>query len=116
MVIDKGLPLRYFADLIRSASDYVDFVKFGWGTSVVSMDMKEKISVLQEVNVPFYLGGTLFEKYVVQNRFDQFRELCQGYACEYVEVSNGTIDLADAKKSQYVAELSKDFKVISEVF
>jgi len=115
MVIDKGLPLRYFADLIRSASDYVDFVKFGWGTSVVSMDMKEKISVLQEENIPFYLGGTLFEKYVVQNRFDQFRELCQGYACEYVEVSNGTIDLADAKKSQYVAELSKDFKVISEV-
>src|ERR1022692_5069700 len=40
MVIDKGLPLRYFADLIRSASDYVDFVKFGWGTSVVSIDRK----------------------------------------------------------------------------
>jgi len=115
MVIDKGLPHRYFADLIQSASDYVDFVKFGWGTSVVALDTKEKIKVLQNENVSFYLGGTLFEKYVVQNRFDKFRELCQNYGCEYVEVSNGTIDLDDAKKSEYVAELSKDFQVISEV-
>jgi phosphosulfolactate synthase len=115
MVIDKGLPHRYFADLVQSGSDYVDFIKFGWGTSVVALDMKEKIKVLQDENVNFYLGGTLFEKYIVQNRFDQFRELCQNYGCEYVEVSNGTIDLSDARKSEYVAELSKDFKVISEV-
>jgi phosphosulfolactate synthase len=115
MVIDKGLPHRYFADLVQSASDYVDFIKFGWGTSVVSLDMDKKIKVLQDENVNFYLGGTLFEKYIVQNRFDQFRELCQNYGCEYVEVSNGTVDLSDARKSEYVAELSKDFKVISEV-
>jgi phosphosulfolactate synthase len=115
MVIDKGIPHRYFADLVQSGSDYVDFIKFGWGTSVVALDMKEKIKVLQDENVNFYLGGTLFEKYIVQNRFDQFRELCQNYGCEYVEVSNGTIDLSDARKSEYVAELSKDFKVISEV-
>jgi phosphosulfolactate synthase len=115
MVIDKGIPRGYFSDLIQSASGYVDFVKFGWGTSVVTADMKEKIKVLQDENIAFYLGGTLFEKYIVQNRFDQFRELCQNYGCEYVEVSNGTIDLTDARKSQYVAELSKDFKVISEV-
>lgn len=115
MVIDKGLPHRYFADLVQSASDYVDFIKFGWGTSVVALDMDKKIKVLRDENVNFYLGGTLFEKYIVQNRFEQFRELCQNYGCEYVEVSNGTIDLSDAKKSEYVAELSKDFKVISEV-
>jgi len=32
-----------------------------------------------------------------------------------VEVSNGTIDLADDEKSKYVTELSNDFIVISEV-
>ncbi|MGC1419972.1 MAG: phosphosulfolactate synthase [Acidimicrobiales bacterium] len=115
MVIDKGIPRAHFTDLIQSAGDYVDFVKFGWGTSVVSADMKEKIRVLQEEDIAFYLGGTLFEKYIVQNRFDQFRELCFNYGCEYIEVSNGTVDLSDARKSQYVAALSKDFKVISEV-
>jgi phosphosulfolactate synthase len=115
MAIDKGLPFNFFADHVTNAADYVDFVKFGWGTSVVAKGMDEKIALLRRENVAFYLGGTLFEKYVIQNRFDQFRELCQDYGCEYVEVSNGTIDLSDDKKSHYVAELAKDFKVISEV-
>lgn len=58
---------------------------------------------------------TLFEKYVLQDRFAEFREMCWYYDCQYVEVSNGTIILSDAEKSEYVAELAKDFKVIPEV-
>ena len=115
MAIDKGSPLHYFADLIESGGDYVDFVKFGWGTSVVDKFLREKIDILRAASVDFYFGGTLFEKYVLQNRFNEFRDLCWYYDCQYLEVSNGTINLSDARKSQYVAELAKDFKVISEV-
>ncbi|MBW4078580.1 MAG: phosphosulfolactate synthase [Acidobacteria bacterium] len=115
MAIDKGLPYNYFADIVESASDHLDFVKFGWGTSVVTRDMEKKISLLHSEGVAFYMGGTLFEKYIIQDRFNQFRELLRDYGAEYVEVSNGTIDLNDARKSEYVAELAKDFKVISEV-
>jgi phosphosulfolactate synthase len=115
VAIDTGVPLGYFTDLVSSAGEYLDFVKFGWGTSVVARDMKKKLAVLKGEGVSFYLGGTLFEKYILQDRFDQFREFCEGYGCEYVEVSNGTIDLADEEKSRYVAKLSNDFKVISEV-
>ena len=32
MVIDGGVPLWYFTDLVSSAEEYIDFVKFGWGT------------------------------------------------------------------------------------
>ena len=115
MSIDKGLPYNYFADIVESTSDHLDFVKFGWGTSVVTRDMHKKIALLQSEGVAFYMGGTLFEKYIIQNRFNQFRELLRDYGAEYVEVSNGTIDLSDARKSEYVAELAKDFNVISEV-
>jgi phosphosulfolactate synthase len=115
MVIDNGLPFNLFCDYIGSAADHVDFVKFGWGTSVVTPNVEKKISFLQSEGVHFYLGGTLFEKYVLQNRFQQYRELLIDMGCEYVEVSNGTIDLADARKSEYVAALSAEFKVISEV-
>ena len=115
MAIDKGLPYNYFADIVESTSDHLDFVKFGWGTSVITGDITKKISLLQSEGVAFYLGGTLFEKYILQDRFEQFRELLRDYGAEYVEVSNGTIDLSDAKKSEYVYELAKDFNVISEV-
>ena len=115
MAIDKGTPHHLFADIIESESDYVDFVKFGWGTSIVDKFQQEKMSVLRAAGVDFYFGGTLFEKYVLQDRFTEFREMCWFYDCQYVEVSNGTIALSDADKSQYVAALAKDFTVISEV-
>jgi phosphosulfolactate synthase len=115
MAIDKGLPFNHFVDVVTSGAEYLDFVKFGWGTSVVMKDVQKKIDVLRGEGVDFYFGGTLFEKYVLQGCFEDFRRMCQMYGCQYVEVSNGTIDLSDEKKSQYVAELGQEFRVISEV-
>ncbi len=115
MIIDKGVPLRHFADLVESYGDLFDFVKFGWGTSVVTKNFETKLEVLREANIDFYLGGTLFEKYVLQDRFDEFRFLCDAYGCRYVEVSNGTIDITNDEKAEYVKRLSDDYLVISEV-
>jgi phosphosulfolactate synthase len=115
MVIDGGLPLRYFTDLVSSAADYIDFVKFGWGTAVVTSGMRAKIDVLRANQIGFYFGGTLFEKYVLQGRFDDFRKFCQEHSCRHVEVSNGTISLSNSEKASYVRKLADDFAVVSEV-
>jgi phosphosulfolactate synthase len=115
MVIDTGVPLSLFSDVVESHADHIDFVKFGWGTSVVTTNFHKKLDVVRAANVDFYLGGTLFEKYVLQERFDEFRSLCQAYGCTYVEVSNGTIDMMNDDKADYVKQLSEDFRVISEV-
>ncbi|HVB71802.1 MAG TPA: phosphosulfolactate synthase [Acidimicrobiales bacterium] len=115
VVIDTGLPTRYFGDLIESHGEFVDFIKFGWGTSLVTKDITDKIKVLNDANVRYYFGGSLFEKSLLQGRFDRFRAFCHTMGCEYVEVSNGTIDLEEPEKVRYVAELSRDFRVISEV-
>ncbi|MEO9181242.1 MAG: phosphosulfolactate synthase, partial [Acidimicrobiales bacterium] len=84
MAIDKGLPLGFFTDLVSSTAEFLDFIKFGWGTSVIAKDMTKKIDVLRGESVDFYFGGTLFEKYLLQNRFEEFRTMCQSYGCEYV--------------------------------
>jgi phosphosulfolactate synthase len=115
MVIDTGVPLSLFSDLVESHADLIDFVKFGWGTSVVTTNFHKKLDVIKAANVDFYLGGTLFEKYVLQDRFDEFRSLCQAYGCTFVEVSNGTIDMTNDDKDDYVKQLAEDFRVISEV-
>jgi phosphosulfolactate synthase len=115
MVIDHGEPIGHFVDFVESHGDHFDFVKFGWGTSVVTKNFATKLDALRDANIDFYLGGTLFEKYVVQDRFDEFRDLCAHYGCRYIEVSNGTIDISNDEKADYVKRLSDDFKVISEV-
>jgi phosphosulfolactate synthase len=115
MMLDGGLPSGYFADVIESAAEYVDLVKFGWGTAVVSAVVERKIAVLNEHGIDFYLGGTLFEKHLLQDRLDDYCELCTRLGCRYVEVSNGTIDLSNAEKARYIRLLSRDFSVVSEV-
>jgi phosphosulfolactate synthase len=115
MVVDGGLPTRHFCDIVESGSEFLDFVKFGWGTALVTKDLSEKIAVLQNVGVDFYFGGTLFEKFVLQNQLEEFRDLCQTFSCQFVEVSNGTIDLTNPEKAGYIRKLSGDFQVISEV-
>jgi phosphosulfolactate synthase len=115
MVVDGGLPTRYFQDVVESGAEFLDFVKFGWGTALVTKDLQQKISILQNVGVNFYFGGTLFEKFVMQDRLDDFRELCTANSCQFVEVSNGTIDLTNPEKAGYIRKLSDEFQVISEV-
>jgi phosphosulfolactate synthase len=115
MMVDGGLPTRGFQDVVESGAEYLDFVKFGWGTAIVTSDLRRKIEVLDNAGVDYYLGGTLFEKFVLQDRFDDFRDLCQSYGCRYVEVSNGTISLSAMEKVGYITKLSDDFRVISEV-
>ena len=101
MVIDGGIPLQLFTDIVSSTPEYIDFVKFGWGTAVVTSDLRAKIKVLSTKDIGFYFGGTLFEKYVLQGRFDDFRKFCHQHSCRHVEVSNGTISMSNSEKATY---------------
>jgi phosphosulfolactate synthase len=115
MVIDGGLPTSLFADVVSSAAEYIDFVKFGWGTAVVTSGLRAKIDALNANGIGFYFGGTLLEKYLRQGRFDDFRRFCLEYSCRHVEVSYGTIELSNTEKASYIRKLTDDFTVISEV-
>jgi phosphosulfolactate synthase len=115
MVIDTGLPTHYFSDLVSSFSELVDVVKFGWGTALVTDDLKYKIDALRDVRVDYYFGGTLFEKFVSQGRFDDWRRFVDRFGCRHVEISNGTIELTNTEKARYVERVADDYTVFSEV-
>ena len=115
IMIDNGLATKAFADVVESAADVVDIVKFGWGTSIVTPQIRDKIRVLDNLDVEFFFGGTLFEKSLVQDKLDEYLAFCATLGADYVEVSNGTIGLSDPDKSEYVARVARDFRVISEV-
>ncbi len=115
MVIDTGLPTHYFCDVIASFSELIDVVKFGWGTALVTDDLKYKLDALRDARVEYYFGGTLFEKYVSQDRFDDWRRLVDRFGCTTVEISNGTIDLTNRQKAGYVRRVAGQYTVYSEV-
>ena len=115
MMIDNGLPLGHFIDVIDSGGEYVDLVKFGWGTAAVTRKLPEKLACLRAAGIGYFFGGTFFELHVAHGRVEEYRRLCHGHGCRYVEVSNGTIPLEESRKADYVARLARDFIVLSEV-
>ena len=115
VLIDNGVPISFFKDTIASASDFIDFVKFGWGTSIITKSMDQKIEYLRNHNIPFFFGGTLFEKFVSQGKIDDFYTYCRTYDCRYIEVSNGTIDMTNKEKARFISDFAREFFVFSEV-
>ncbi|GMA64457.1 phosphosulfolactate synthase [Alicyclobacillus fastidiosus] len=115
VLIDSGVPLRYFEDAIASAANYIDLVKFGWGTSLISPTMDAKIEVLRSHDIEFYFGGTLFEKFYIQDKVEYYHNYCKQYGCRYVEISNGTVPMSNRQKAEFIQYFASEFQVLSEV-
>jgi phosphosulfolactate synthase len=115
MVMDKGLSVRETEDMLSIASPYIDIVKLGWATSYVSPNLDEKLAVYKSANIPVYFGGTLFEAFVVRNQFEDFRKLLDKYQLTHAEVSDGSIEMPQDVKCEYIHTLSKQVTVLSEV-
>lgn len=115
MVMDKGISLREAEDFLNSSSDYVDFVKLGFGTSIVSKNVKEKIKLYKDAGIKVYVGGTLFEAFVIRNKFDDYLKYISDFGLDCAEVSDGSIELEHDIKCEYISKLAKEYTVLSEV-
>ncbi len=60
MMMDKGLSVREVEDFIETSGEMTDIVKFGFGTSVITSNLKEKIKIYKNACIRPYFGGTLF--------------------------------------------------------
>jgi len=114
-VLDKGLGARAWEDLLESAGDYIDIVKFGWGTGYLTQNIEEKIEVYREAGIATCFGGTLLELALLQGRFDDYRRLLRRLKMTHVELSTGIIELTLEERQRYIRSLAQDFVVFSEV-
>ena len=115
MVMDKGLSLDEAKNMVASGAEYIDFVKFGFGTSLITPQLKEKIKVYRDAGIRPYLGGTLFELFIIRNMYDDFVKFVDQLGLDLVEVSDGSMEMNHKVKCDYITKLSKKFTVISEV-
>lgn len=115
MVMDKGLSIRQAEDLIESSGQCIDFVKLGFGTSFVTNRLEEKIELYKSANIQPYLGGTFFEAFLVRDMFRDYIKLLKKLKLSTAEISDGSIHLKPEEKLKLIKDLSKDFKVFSEV-
>jgi len=115
MVMDRGLSINDTKNFIDMCLPHTDIVKLGFGTSAVSPHVRAKIDLYKEAGLMVYLGGTLFEAFITRNMFKEYQELLIKWDLDMCEVSDGSIEISHEEKCDYIKELSKKFKVVSEV-
>ena len=115
MIMDKGLSVREVEDMIDISGDFIDIVKLGWATSFVTKNLRKKLDVYKAAGIPVYLGGTLFEAFIIRVQFEDYQKVLDDFNLEYAEVSDGSLVMDHDKKCEYIHTLSKQVTVLSEV-
>ena len=101
--------------MLEVAGDSVDLVKLGWGTAMVTANLRPKLSLYAERGIPVVLGGTLTEIAIRQERVDGLIAWLRELGLRHVEVSDGTVSLEPEMKRALIRRLAAEFTVLSEV-
>lgn len=118
MVIDKGLGYTETEELLELASDYIDFIKLGFGTSALySADLlRKKIELVKSYQVDIFPGGTFLEIAVLQGKLREYLHITKELGYTAVEVSDGTINMSPEIRESAIKRASDmGLTVLSEV-
>ncbi|MDL2246739.1 phosphosulfolactate synthase [Methanobrevibacter sp. OttesenSCG-928-K11] len=118
MVLDKGLGYETAESLMKISGDYVDYLKFGWGTTAIQeFDVvREKVEMYKSFDIKPYVGGTLFEIAFMKSKLDEFFKEASLLGFETIEISDGTINISEDEKINCIKKASNlGFNVLSEV-
>ena len=112
-VLDKGLGPRAWEDVLETSGLYIDVVKLGWGTAFVTANLRKKLDVLREKRV--VVGGTFFEAVWATGQLERYKQWLGELGFDHVEISDGAVEIPREQKLELIAELARDFTVLSEV-
>tara|TARA_B100001250_G_scaffold69166_1_gene55494 strand:- start:10201 stop:10950 length:750 start_codon:yes stop_codon:yes gene_type:complete len=115
MMMDKGLSIREAENFLSSNCEYTDIIKLGFGTSMVTPNINDKIKLYQDNGILVYAGGTLFEAFAIRDQLDDYKKYMYNLGLEMVEISDGSIIIEHERKCQLISDFSEDFRVISEI-
>ena len=114
-IMDVGTPTGMLRDYLNDFHAYIDFIKFGVGSALVTPNLREKIKLAKEYQVEVWFGGTLFEKFYSQNQLNAYIDFLHEQQVTWVEVSSGTLDQDPESILRCVEVLKEDFHVVAEV-
>lgn len=95
MVIDKGLGVTAFQDMLQASGAYIDMIKLGFGTSALYPEevLQHKIRLCREHKITIMPGGTFLEAAVVRDMIEDFFAFVCQVGFDGIEVSDGTIQM-----------------------
>ena len=107
MMIDKGISLSQAKYFLETSKEYTDIIKLGFGTSIITPNIIEKVRLYQKNNIQVYLGGTLFEYFFSRNKIKEYEDFVNYLGISMVEISDGCIDIDHSEKCNQIKKFSK---------
>ena len=103
-VLDKGAAPRQLADLVGVAGEWIDVVKFGWGTARMQPRelVQEKVRILTAAGIRACTGGTLLEVALAQGKVEACLAEARALGFPMVEVSNGVHPMSPEQKLELI--------------
>ena len=74
-MMDIGLSINQAKEFIEMNSKYTDIIKLGFGTESISANINQKIELYHNAGLKVYLGGTLFEAFIIRNMYNEYKDL-----------------------------------------
>lgn len=104
MVIDKGLGMHAFEDLLQTAGPHIDMIKIGFGTSPLypAALLHKKIDMAKANGICIYPGGTFLEVAIAQQELDAYFDMAVALGFNGLEVSDGTIEIDRGLRSELI--------------
>ncbi len=104
MVIDKGLGLNAFEDLLETSGTHLDMIKIGFGTSPLYPQklLQRKIEMAKAHQICIYPGGTFLEVAVMQSAIPSFFDMVSNLGFSGIEVSDGTIQMERKLRNELI--------------
>jgi len=119
MVLDKYLSPAQAQELMKTAADFIDVVKLGWGSALLYDEavLKAKIEIYKKHQVKVCTGGTFMELAFEQDKVDEMLAYAKEVGFDAIEVSNGIHPgLTLEQKSKLISTVaSAGFYTFSEV-
>jgi phosphosulfolactate synthase len=114
-IADFGTPLGRLHQILEDYHHIIDIAKIGIGSAYVTPNLQRKIDLYKEFKIKPYCGGTLFEKCYYQNKIPEYFSYLRKLGIEWVEISNGTLDIPIKERLDIISQAKEDFYVIAEV-
>ena len=114
-ILDVGTPFSIFESYINSYHQYIDFIKFGWGSVLIDNEFPSKKKLCESYGIKPLLGGTFFEYMIHHYNFESFLAKIDEYKLQNIELSRGTVSISDSTYEDYIRRLSSEYFVMSEV-
>lgn len=114
-ITDVGIAMGEMKNILEHYSDFIDLAKLGIGSAYIEPRLTEKIALFAECGIPVYFGGTLFEKYYHQQRLPDYFEFLHANRIDWIEISEGTIEIGMPEILSLIWKLKDDFTVLVEV-